>query len=48
MTDHRRSAVRRGAEVGGVRRRLDFWYRVCAGIMVASGIASLLARPVGA
>ncbi|GAA4251210.1 hypothetical protein [Dactylosporangium darangshiense] len=43
MADHRRSAARRGAEVDGVRRRLNFRPRVSTGIVVAS----LLAQPVG-
>jgi hypothetical protein len=39
-----RSAAERGAEVVGVRRRLNFQPGVSTGIVVASGIASLLAR----
>ncbi|MGI5237304.1 hypothetical protein [Dactylosporangium sp. CA-139066] len=39
-----RSAAERGADVGGVRRRLNFQPGVSTGIVVASGVASLLAR----
>jgi hypothetical protein len=39
-----RSAAERGADVDGVRRRLNFQPGVSTGIVVASGVASLLAR----
>ncbi|GAA3451279.1 hypothetical protein [Dactylosporangium matsuzakiense] len=39
-----RSAAERGADVDDVRRRLNFQPGVSTGIVVASGVASLLAR----